>query len=321
MSRILVTGGAGFVGSHTVRKLLEMGHDVDVLDVFQQYAYPIDQSYLDNNRYRFEVLLEGANIIRGNTLNKDEVRRTISDIRPETIIHFAALPLANVAIQKSEEAFGTILQGTTNLLEVVRDSDSITRFVYISSSLVYGDFVSDPLPEDAPKDPKEIYGAMKYAGEILVKVFGARYSFGASIVRPSAVYGPTDNNRRVLQLFIERAMAGQPLRVADGKTTFLDFSYVTDTAQGVAAVATSDHAQGEAFNITRGVGRSLAEAVEILRGHFPTITVEETALEAFRPRRGALDITKARELVGYSPEYDLEKGISEYVEFIKRGRQ
>ena len=96
-----MTGGAGFVGSHTVKELMDAGADVAVLDSFHQYIYPMADSYLENVRYRFDTLLRGAEIVRGSTLNKDDLRRNIMEARPEVIVHFAALPLANVAIHQS----------------------------------------------------------------------------------------------------------------------------------------------------------------------------------------------------------------------------
>lgn len=175
-----------------------------------------------------------------------------------------------------------------------------------------------PMPEDGAKDPKEIYGGMKLAGEVLVKVFSRRYDIPYAIVRPSAVYGPTDNNRRVLQIFIENALQGNPITVTNPDTTFLDFSYVEDVAQGLAAVTLSPNSIHEEFNITRGEGRSLAEAIALLRGYFPDLQVQvKTEAESYRPNRGALNIEKARRLVGYEPVDSLETGLGKYLAFVR----
>ena len=318
MSRGLVTGGAGFIGSHTVRRLLDTGHEVFAYDFFHQYIHPIQPTFLENMQYRFDTLLNGAQVLRGSTTNKDGLRRHLMEVQPEYIIHLAALPLANVALRQTEEAFEGIVQGTVNMLEILRDMEGIKRFVYISSSMIYGDFKQIPMPEDGPKDPKEIYGGMKLCGELLVRVFSKRYGIPYSIVRPSAVYGPTDNNRRVLQIFVENAVCGKPINAVDPESTFLDFSYVKDVAEGLRCVTFAPAAQNEDFNVTCGEGRSLGEAVEVLRKHFPNLDVRVKANEeTFRPNRGALDVTKAERLAGYKSTYTLEQGITEYVEYMR----
>ena len=125
MEKIFVTGGAGFIGSHTTRRLLDLGHEVTVLDFFHQYHFPIDRNYLDNVEYRFEHLLTGAKVVRGSTQNKEALRRIVLEAKPDRIIHFAALPLANIALRGTEEAFGSILAGTVNLLEGLREVSSL----------------------------------------------------------------------------------------------------------------------------------------------------------------------------------------------------
>ncbi|MBD3422627.1 MAG: NAD-dependent epimerase/dehydratase family protein [Chitinivibrionales bacterium] len=322
MSRVLVTGGAGFVGSHLVKILCDEGHEVFVIDSFTQYIEPpIDNIYLYNVNYRFEKLLKDAQILRGNTHNKDEIRRRILKIKPEYIVHFAALPLANIAIEYSEEAFETIVGGTVNLLEVLRDMDFITKFVYISSSMVYGDFKVTPIPEDCEKEPKEIYGGMKLAGEYMVKVYSQRYEIPYSIVRPSAVYGPTDNNRRVVGLFLTNAVKGKKIRAKNADTTLLDFSFVEDVADGIKLVTLSGKANNETFNITRGRSRSLKELVTTIGNMYPEIEIEFVEGGTFRPNRGALDVTKAKELLNYRPKIEIEEGVKRYATFLEKAHK
>jgi nucleoside-diphosphate-sugar epimerase len=317
MTSVLVTGGAGFIGSHVVRTLLDAGHETVVLDYFHSYVPRANPTFLRNTEYRFDVLLKGAHLIRGTTTHKDDLRRHVTGVRPEYVLHLAALPLADVAHRNTEEALESIVLGTVNLLEILRDLHSVRKFLFVSSSMVYGDFDRVPMPEHAPKHPKEIYGGMKYAGEVLVEVFCKRYGIPYAIVRPSAVYGPTDNNCRVLQTFVEGAIEGRPLVATAPETTFLDFTYAQDVAQGITKVLLSPIALNEAFNITRGEGRSLAEAIDILREIFPDLRVDARSDdEDFRPARGALDITKARTLVGYDPEFPLEVGLPRYVGFV-----
>ena len=318
MAKVLVTGGAGFVGSHTVKAMTNKGHEVFVIDAFNQYiSPPIKPLYVYNINYRFENLINDAEIIRCDTKNKDDIRRKITSLKPEYIVHFAALPLANMAIEYSEEAFSTIVGGTVNLLEVLRDRDYVSKFIYISSSMVYGDFEQVPIREDCTKEPKEIYGAMKLAGEYMVKAYSQRYDIPYTIVRPSAIYGPTDNNRRVIGIFVLDALQGRKIRAKNAEKTKLDFTFVEDVANGLTQITFSDKTKNETFNITRGKSRSIKELVEIILKLCPDTEVEYIEGDSFRPNRGALDIEKARSAVGYCPHYDLEEGIVRYIDYLK----
>ncbi len=317
MARVLITGGAGFIGSHMMRILLDSGHEAIGLDFFQQYIHPLQPTFLENMNYRFEVLLKDAKLERVNTLSVDSMRRVIQSFKPTHVIHLAALPLANIAIRHPEEAFDTIIKGTMNLLEAMRDQQDLERFVYTSSSMIYGDFETSPMPEAGRKEPKEIYGGMKLCGEILTKVFSQRYNIPYNIVRPSAVFGPTDNNRRVLQIFVENAFRGLPIRVTNPETR-LDFTYVKDVAQGFLDIAFSK-AVNEEFNMTRGNSTSLGEAAAAVKKRFPDLVVEERIkTDTYRPERGALSVQKARDLAGYNPKYDLDSGLDEYIEYMRR---
>ena len=317
MATFLVTGGAGFIGSHTTRMLLDMGHEVTVFDVPPDDATDRPPSYLDNVEYRIEHLLKGARIVQGSTLDKNSLRRLLGR-RYDFVLHLAASPQSGGALQRPEEAFDGILRGTLNLVTLLPEMLSVTKFVYVSSSMIYGDFKHTPTPEHADKDPKEIYGGMKLAAEVLVKVFSKQFGVRYAIVRPSAVYGPTNNNRSVLQIFVENALRQLPIRVVNPATTYLDFTYVKDVARGLTQVALSHDAVNEDFNLTRGEGRSLAEVVRLLGYFFPTleVDVEERAAD-FRPNRGTLDVGKARRQVGYDPQYSLEAGLEEYIAFVR----
>lgn len=317
MERVLLTGGSGFVGSQICRQLVAQSYDVTVYDAFINYISPLESLYQRYLEKRFEGIADKLTIVRGNTLNKADLRRVIMKYQPDRIIHLAALPIADLANIQSEEALNSILHGAVNILEVIRDTDFVKRFVYISSSMVYGDFQYVPADEEHPKVPKEIYGGTKYAGEVITQTFGRRYGIEYTIIRPSAVYGPTDVNRRVSQIFVENALKGKPIFLHNGGQNKLDFTYIEDIAKGIILAAFKDEGKNEVFNITRGEGRSLAEYADILRSYFPDLKIETKPADLFRPNRGALDISKARELLGYSPTYSLEDGIKLYVEFLK----
>jgi nucleoside-diphosphate-sugar epimerase len=316
MGKVMLTGGAGFIGAHTAAALAEAGAEVVAVDPLRTYSFTFSPQHWHGIKHRREVLLRDATVVVASTENRDEMRRVVLDTRPDYILHLGALPLATVARVSADHAFESILRGTFNLVELALEVGTVQKFLYVSSSMVYGDFVRTPMPEDGSTTPKDVYGGMKLAGEVVVETFSRARGLPYAIVRPSAVYGPTDMNDRIVQRFVECALWGRPLTVLDPDGTVLDFSYVKDVAQGLVKALLSPVAN-ETFNITTGQGRTLRELYDILRERFPEMPVEVAdETEDFRPKRGALDISKARSLLGFEPEYPLERGLAEYVEFL-----
>lgn len=315
MARAFLTGGAGFVGSHVSQMLLDQGHEVAIFDQFVNYVYPLDRVHVDNLTQRMAGIKDRVTIFRGSTRDQDNLRRALQSFEPNYIVHLAAMPLANLAVEHPEEAVDAILAGTINVLHQARDLSTLKRLVYVSSSMVYGDFVRVPVREDDPKDPKEVYGSLKLSGELLVRSFGRLYGIGHSIVRPSAVYGPTDNNRRVLGIFLERALKGEPL-VVKGANQALDFTFVEDAAQGIVCATLHDDAGGGTFNITRGNGRTIIEAAEIVAGLVPKTVIRAEEADKRLPSRGELDSSLAKERIGFRPQVDLEEGLRRYHAYL-----
>jgi len=317
MQRAFITGGAGFIGSRVVREFLEAGYEVTVFDSFKQYVAPDPNAKPINLLARLADVADDISLITGDTLNKDYLRRALTTAAPDIIVHMAALPLANIAIEQTEVAFDSILTSTVNILEVVRDFDHICPVVYISSSMVYGDFLTPSVLEDAPKDPKDIYGSIKLAGEIISSGYRKRYGIDIRIVRPTAVYGPFDANQRVLHKFITQALQGKTLYVDGDGSMALDFTYVDDTANGIFLAATKDEAAGEIFNIARGKSETLASAISIISEAIGDAKVEYRDIPDHIPNRGTLDITKAQSLLGFKPRYDLASTLPAYIDHLR----
>ena len=317
MQKVLITGGAGFIGSRVVREFLKADYDVMVFDSFKQYVAPDPKKEPMNLLARLADVSAEISLVTGDTLNKDFLRRTLTKYKPTVIVHMAALPLANVAIEQTEEAFDSILSSTVNIMEVVRDFAHECPVVYTSSSMVYGDFHTQSVTENAPKDPKDIYGSIKLAGEIISTGYRKRYGIDVRTVRPTAVYGPYDANQRVLYKFINQALQGKSLQVDGDGSMALDFTYVEDTANGIYRVATLDAAKGETFNIARGESQTLSTAVSIIGEFIDDVKVEYGEVPDHIPKRGTLDITKARNLLGFQPQFGLEEGLPTYIAHLR----
>lgn len=319
METVFINGGAGLIGAAVARRLVTAGYRVVIFDSFVHYISPLKiaiKNYID---LRFAGIEDKVIIERGDTTNISHARRVLDKYQPEYVLHLAAVPLADLSNVYIEEAVNGILYGTVKMLEAVSGMKQLKKFLYVSSSMIYGDFETIPCPEDHPKRPKDIYGGAKYAGEVMTSVFGRRFDVPYAIVRPSAVYGPYDVNRRVSQIFVENALSGKPLLLHGGGKLTFDFTYVDDIAQGLVLALIKEEAAGEAFNITYGRSYSLLDFATVLKKLIPSTVIELVPeVDQHRPLRGALDITKAREILGYEPQYPLERGVELYVDTYKQ---
>jgi len=229
------------------------------------------------------------------------------------IVHMASFPRQKVVNANPAAGADVMMRGLINLLESAK-KHGVERFVYISSSMVYGDF-EDQVLEDAECRPQGQYGIMKLAGEWLVKDYARRCGFEYVIIRPSAVYGPLDVEDRVVAKFMLAAMRGEVLKV-NGAGETLDFTYVDDAADGIAAAATRIMARDNTYNITKSHSVSLLEAAEMIVAMVGSGTVEVRDKDADFPSRGALNIDRARTILGFDPKVDVEQGFHEYYKWL-----
>jgi len=318
--RIFLTGGAGFIGSHICRELLKEGDEIVIHDAFLNYISPFKSNYEHLLKLRFRGIVDKVKIIRGDIRHKGRFLKILKGEKPDVVVQLAALPIATASNLYSEDAMGINLNGTVNILESLREVDSVKKFIYTSSSMIYGNFEYSPADEKHLTNPIDVYGGTKLAGEILTNVFSKQYGINYIIIRPSAVYGPTDVNRRVTQIFVENALQKKPLILHNGGETKLDFSFVEDVARGFVLAIKNDKVKNETFNITRGEGRSLKELANIIKQHIPDVEIieKEVPKNEKRPERGALDISKAKKMLGFNPKYTLEEGMKIYIDFAKK---
>ena len=210
MKKALVTGGLGFIGSQIAKSLLDQKvvDKVVCFDNFGGYVNFTSKNFLDYRKERLVGYLDNIIIERGDAKYYGVLQKIIENHRPEYIFHLASLPLAKLNNLNVEEAFESSVSATSNILQICNSIENydLKRFVYTSSSMVYGDFESEEVNENSSVNPIEIYGTAKLAGEITTKGLGLFFKIPWTIVRPSAVFGPTDMNNRISQIIIDRAI-------------------------------------------------------------------------------------------------------------------
>ena len=203
------------------------------------------------------------------------VKNSIYKFDPDIIVHLGNLPLADYSNDHPKETISNIFLGTVNILEILRYYPKKIRLIYASSSMVYGDFKYSPCDEKHQKYPKDVYGATKLATETMISTYEKRYNLEYTIVRPSAVYGPDDTNKRVVQLFVENAINKKPLILHNKGRSQLDFTYVEDIANGIyLTIKNLNKSKNEIFNITAGESRSLNDLGNILKKYFSDLKIE-----------------------------------------------
>ena len=314
--KFLVTGGAGFIGHNVVRQLESQGHECFILDNLTTYGFvpKEEMAYLAKERTK----RIRANVHRVDLRDEKYVNDWFLNFssNADAIIHLASFPRQKVVSQNPVWGSEVMSTALVRLLELTK-SYKIPKFVYISSSMVYGDFNND-VTEDSVCNPQGQYGIMKYMGEQLVKDYNRRGCFDYSIIRPSAVYGEWDVEDRVVSKFMLGAMRDETLKVK-GASEVLDFTYVEDTAQGIVRAATMKQANGEIFNITRADTKlyTLLDAANIAIEIAGKGKVEVQGKDADFPSRGRLSIDKAVRLLGYNPTTSVEQGFEKYHNWFK----
>jgi len=311
--KILVTGGLGLIGHNVVQRLQAKEHDVVIVDTKTTYGI-IPQSEIDYLMgERMKKIAPDTPIYNVGIEDADKLDAVFAEHKPEVVIHMASFPRQKVVNANPAWGARIMSEGLINVCESAK-KHKVERVVYISSSMVYGDF-EDQVLEDDDCNPIGQYGIMKLTGEDLVKDYQRRGAFDYAIIRPSAVYGPLDVEDRVVAKFMLAAMRGETLRV-NGATETLDFTYVNDAADGIVAAATRIMARNNTYNITKSHSVSLLEAAEMIVKIVGQGEIEVKDKDADFPSRGALNIDRAKVILGYEPKVDVEEGFREYYTWL-----
>jgi UDP-glucose 4-epimerase len=308
-SRILVTGGAGFIGSHLVDKLIKVDADVTVLD-------SLDTGKMENIAQHEKK--DNFHFVRGDIRNLNVVKQLVKDV--DAVFNLAAIASVQRSVENPLLVNDVNLEGTLNLLKASVDSN-VKRFIQISSAAVYGDTVKLPVQEDSNPKPLSPYAVSKLATENYAKVFNQIYGLETVCLRYFNIYGPRQANNEysgAITIFVNDLLENQPPKIfGDGKQT-RDFVFVEDAVSATMLALTENNAVGKIFNIASGKATTINKIVQILQKLMCKPNLKPIHEE---PREGDIrhsyaSIEKARTLLGYEPKFSLEKGLKKLVQHM-----
>lgn len=312
MAAILVTGGAGFIGSHLAIALRKGGHDVTVIDNMDPY-------YQVSIKHKNVALLRdaGCTFIEGSITDKKFVETIVEGM--DFVYHEAAKPGVRASIKDPTLSYHVNAGGTLSLLEALRDT-GIKRFINASSSSVYGKVAYLPFDEQHPTTPLSPYGVSKLVAEQYCRVYFEVYGLPTVSLRYFTVYGPRMRPDLAIPIFTKTMLRGErPTIYGNGEQT-RDFTYVDDIIQGNIALLSSSSVDGQIINI--GSGRrltvnTLLETISSTLGR----TVKPNYIDEMKgdAKHTLADISKAKQLIGYEPGTQLEDGVRRYIEWYGDG--
>jgi nucleoside-diphosphate-sugar epimerase len=313
-SRILVTGGAGFIGSHLVDRLLKERLSVTVIDNLDTGSLEKIARHQGNEHFSF---------VKGDIRDYNLVRQTVKDA--DVVFHEAALASVTLSVKDPILTNEINVTGTLNLLKASIDL-GVKRFIYASSAAVYGDTPSPRKTEDMTPSPKSPYGISKLAAENYVRIFYKLYGLETVSLRYFNVYGPRQRfdlqcaYGGVITIFTNRLLRNMPpIIFGDGEQT-RDFIYVDDVVQANMLAMHSKNAVGEAFNIGTGLSISVNQIAEALKEIMNKRDLKNVHADP-RPaegRHGYADISKAEKILGLHPSVGINEGLAQLVDWYKK---
>ncbi|MBF0386746.1 MAG: dTDP-glucose 4,6-dehydratase [Candidatus Omnitrophica bacterium] len=307
MKKILVTGGAGFIGSEFVRQIARRGDTVMVLDALT-YA---------GDKARLSAVKGQVSFKKVDICNASMVFKMVKNFRPDSIVHFAAETHVDRSIKDGQVFLQTNIMGTQTMLEAARLL-GVARLVHISTDEVYGDVARGSSAEDAPFRPNSPYSVSKAAADLLVSSYFRTYGLPVNIVRASNNYGPWQFPEKLIPVVIYKALHNLKVPVYARGLNVREWLHVADCARGIIAVMEKG-AFGAAYNIGSGIHRRNIEVVKAvlqLTGR-PGSLIEYVADRPGHDFRYSINCARIQKELGWRPQVDLDTGLAETVAWYK----
>ena len=317
--RVLVTGGAGFIGSSLVEKLVKEGHNIIIIDNMNDYY---DPSIKENNIKGF--VKTKVKFIKGDIRDQELINKIFKDNSIDLVVHLAAMAGVRYSIENPNLYYDVNVMGTLNLLEACR-LNSVKKFVFASSSSVYGNNKSIPFKEsDSVDHPISPYAASKKAGELMCHTYHHLHGMDIVALRFFTVYGPKQRPDLAIHKFTDLIYNNQPIPFFGDGTTQRDYTYIDDIIDGVTkSLHWCYNGQGvfEIFNIGESKTISLKDMVEtISRVMNKNIKYNYLPMQEGDVERTYSDVSKARKLLGYNPSTEFSQGIKLFYEWYLANR-
>lgn len=311
---VLVTGGAGFIGSHTTQRLLERGDRVICLDNFNDYYDPA------RKRRNIAPFLNHAGYVlyEADIRSRDALRTVFESARIDKVLHIAAMAGVRYSIQNPALYAEVNVTGTLNVLEMAR-IHRVQNFVFASSSSVYGLTSRAPFREDEPVSrPISPYAATKRAAELLLHTYHHLYALNCTALRFFTVYGPRGRPDMAPYLFTRWIFEGAPLKMFGDGSSRRDYTYIDDIVAGVVAALDAD-LPFEIINLGNSKTVALRDFIALVQRLVgrPAHIIQEDMQPGDVPLTSA-DIHKARELLGYDPHTDIEEGMTRFIDWYRK---
>jgi UDP-glucose 4-epimerase len=317
--RILVTGGAGFIGGHLAERFARDGHDVVALDNFEPfYDRGIKEHNVKVGRAAAEERDGSYELVHGDVRDEELVTECVTDA--DVIFHQAAQAGVRTSVEEPQKVNDINVGGTLNVLEAARDSDT-RRVVVASSSSVYGTPQYLPYDEDHPNIPVSPYGASKVAQEQYARVYNEVYGLPTVSLRYFTVYGPRMRPNMAITNFVSRCLNGEsPVIYGDGTQT-RDFTYIDDVVRANETLLQTDAADGEFLNVGSTDNIEIRVLAEEIRDQLaPELELEYDERHDADAEHTHADISKAAELIGYEPTTTIREGVEKFTEWYRENR-
>jgi UDP-glucuronate 4-epimerase len=314
---VLVTGGAGFIGSHLVERLLREGHQVVCLDNFDDFYDPA----LKRRNLAPSLQNRAFRLVEGDLRHEGALEKIFASARIEGVAHLAARAGVRPSVQNPSLYADVNIRGTVNLLEACRES-GVRRFLFASSSSVYGNSSRVPFSEDDPVNhPISPYAATKKAGELLCHTYHHLYGMDIACLRYFTVYGPRQRPEMAIHHFTRSIHEGRKISLFGDGSSRRDYTYIDDAVDGTGRALFKKHGF-EIYNIGESQTISLMELIRAIEKEVGKKAVLEHLPE--QPgdvRQTFADIRKAREKLGYDPRTQIQEGLSRFVQWYLQERE